>query len=451
MRLRVLDPDRGYRMAHLWLPKSQVPNVEPLRNALTFPVDDQGRTVSALEETKTHYVVPREYIPYHEWENLDFEVVERTRSDFPKVRVKCKATPRDVVQREAHQALLEHGNGVLSLACGKGKTVVSIMAWCDLGVPALIVVHTKDLMKQWKERILEFTSLREEDIGIYQGKKEDWEDKPVCIAMLKTLAIRSKDYELPPGFQKRWGVVIYDEVHNIGAPFFHDCAAVGLGLRWGLSATHEREDGLDALYKYHLGPVVYENLEQDIIPEAFFVRLDTRIPLDVIPTLKDRTGELNLARLQTWLSENPKRNTDIASVINEVIDSGRKVLCLTNRVDQIDMFDEQFGELASKIHGKVGKDREGALHRTDLVFATTSLAKEGLDRKDLDTVMLLLPVTREGMFRQILGRIQRAHEDKRTPMLLVFEDKHIKACVNMCRKLRKHLTSFGYPYNVEDL
>ena len=56
-------------------------------------------------------------------------------------------------------------------------------------------------LKDVKERILEFTSLTEEDIGIYQGDKEDWE-KPVCIAMLKTLAIRNRDYALPEDLQQ---------------------------------------------------------------------------------------------------------------------------------------------------------------------------------------------------------------------------------------------------------
>ena len=450
MKFRTMQTDKGYRKEHLWLPKSRIPNPGALKSSLSFPVGGEGLTVSALTETQAHYLVPREYIPFPEWGDLDFEIEDRTFEGFPEIQVGCRATPRNSIQKEAHQALLEYGNGILSLACGKGKTVVALMAWCDLRVPALIVVHTAELMKQWRERIVEFTSLRDEDIGTYQGEQVDWQ-KPVCIAMLKTLALRNRDALLPDGFQEHFGVVIFDEVHNIGAPFFQSCGAVGRGLRWGLSATHERDDGLDALYKYHIGPVVYENLDQDIIPETYFMRLHTVIPLDVLPTLRDRNGEINIALLQTWLSELPSRNTDIAITVQNAIDDGRKMLCLTNRVEQINHLTEVFGELASKIHGKVGKKREGALHRTDLVFATTSLAKEGLDREDLDTIMLLLPVTKKGMFRQIIGRGQRSAEDKPVPVVIVFEDKNIKICVAMCRKLRKHLTSFGYPFHMIDV
>jgi superfamily II DNA or RNA helicase len=451
MNLQLMNPDEGYRNEYLWLPKSKIHNIEVVRRSLTFPLEDKGIVLSGLGETKHHYLVPREYIMYEEWSSLDFPIHDWTFDGFPHITVRCSATPRDVVQREAHQALLERGNGVLSLACGKGKTVVSIMAWCDLHVPALVVVHTEDLLKQWKERILEFTSLTEEDIGIYRGKETSWE-KPICIAMLKTLAIRNAAFELPEGFTEHFGVVIYDEVHNIGAPFFHECATVGRGQRWGLSATPDRADGLEALYKYHLGDVIYENLEQDIIPMTYFLRLPTEVPSDVIPTLRDRSGEINLAKLQTWMAEDPERNAAIADVINQLVKEGRKILALSNRVYQVDKMVEMFGEdVASKIHGNVGKARDGALTARDLVFASTKLAKEGLDRKDLDTALLLLPVTREGMFRQILGRIQRQAEGKREPIFIIFEDKKIRASVAMCRKLRRHLTSFGYPYETQDL
>tara|TARA_R110002126_G_scaffold416_23_gene2867 strand:+ start:318 stop:1664 length:1347 start_codon:yes stop_codon:yes gene_type:complete len=447
MKFQVLGSKLGYRKEHLWLPKSELTSQEIIKNSLTFPLGDGE--VTAYSETDTHLVVPREYVPFEEWEDLDFRIVDRAFTRFPSVKVLCNAVPRDVIQREAHQALLESGNGIISLACGRGKTVVALMAWCDLEVPALIVVHTTDLAEQWKERILEFTSLSPEDIGLYQGKVETWQ-KPVTIAILKTLAIRTKAYELPDGFQEHFGVVIFDEVHNIGAPFFHECGALGRGFRWGLSATHERDDGLDALYKYHIGPVVYENLKQDIVPETYFIRLDTKIPGSALPDLRDRTGDINLAKLQTWLSEHPARNASIINTVQDAVDDGRTILALSNRVGQVDLMDETFGDLSSKIHGSVGKARSGALHRTNLVFATTALAKEGLDRKDLDTAMLLLPIAGEGIFRQVLGRIQRAADGKSVPVFIVFEDKNIKICVAMCRKLRRHLTSFGYPFHMVD-
>lgn len=447
MPIRRISPDEGYRTENLWLPKSRIGNLTALKNSLTFPLE-QKAPIHAYEETRDHLIVPREYIPFVEWDKLDFPIHDRSQQSFPKVRVRCGASMRDSIQAESKAALLEGGNGILSLACGKGKTVISISAWCDLGVPALVVVHTKELRDQWIERLIEFTSLRREDIGIYQGQVADWK-KPITIAMIHTLAQRSQAGELPDGFEHHFGVVIYDEVHHLGAPYFNTTASLGHGLRWGLSATPERDDGLDALYQGHIGPVLYQNLEQDIIPDTFFVETGVMVPPDMWPELRDRTGEVSIPKLLTWLSKHDRRNLKIVEYIDIALGEGRKVLCLSSRTDQLDELAAVYGDKAGKIHGKVSdKKRKGVLENYDLIFATTQIAKEGLDRKDLDTIMLLLPVTKEGMFRQILGRIQRdAGATKMAPAMLIFEDGGIPICLNMCRKLRRHLTSFQYPFH----
>jgi superfamily II DNA or RNA helicase len=449
MTFQRISPDKGYRTGRsLWIPKSGMNNQTLLRNSLTFPLEQQA-PIHAYEETDNHIIVPREFIPFEQWGTQRFDIEDRSPTSFPKVRVRCTAKPRDAVQATAMTSLLESGSGVLALACGKGKTVVSLMAWAKLGVPALVIVHTKELMAQWVERILEFTDLKKKDIGIYQGKKEDWQ-KPICIAMLKTLAIRAQAEELPVGFDSHFGVAIYDEVHHLGAPFFNVTASVGQGLRWGLSATHERDDGLDALYKYHIGEVVYENLEHDIIPETYFMQTGIHVPPDVWPKLKDRTGEVNIPKLMTWLSKHEQRNASIINVLDELRSDDRTILALSSRVDQLDELDEVYGDVSGKIHGKVSdKKRAGVLNSYPLVFATTQIAKEGLDRKEIDTVALLLPQTKEGMFRQVMGRGQRALAGKKKTVIIVFEDEKIPICVHMCRKLRSILTKLQYPFFME--
>jgi superfamily II DNA or RNA helicase len=310
----------------------------------------------------------------------------------------------------------------------------------------LVVVHTQELMNQWVERIEEHTTLRANQIGVFRGKTADWR-KPVCIAMIQTLAARIQAEELPEGFPNHFGVVIYDEVHHLGAPYFNTAASMGKGLRWGLSATPDRDDGLDELYQYHIGPVLYENLEQDVIPQVFFVWTGVHVPAEVWPTLKDRTGEINIPKLLTWLSKHDLRNVKIIETINAAMAEGRTILALSSRVKHVDELADVYGDRASKIHGTVtDKNRQGALTSHDLVFASTQIAKEGLDRKDLDTVMLTLPITKEGMFRQILGRIQRQHAEKQTPVMVVFEDERIPISVSMCNKLRRHLNNLQYPY-----
>ena len=441
-----MDKEKGYRNDYFWVPKAHIQNVGPVKRSLMFEVE-QGTPVYAYTETADHLGVPREYIPFESWEKLPYAVVNNEKTDFPRISVRPLAKLRDEIQRISHQSLLEGGNGILSVACGVGKTVISLIAWTDLKTPGLVVVHTKDLRDQWVDRIVEHTSLSRDDVGIYQGTTEDWK-KPICVAMIQTLASRASSSQLPEGFSDHFGVVIYDEVHHLGAPYFNSTAAIGKGLRWGLSATPEREDGLDALYQYHIGPILYQNLEQDIIPDTYFTRMRTQVPVEVLPSLRDRTGELNIPKLMTWLAKDKARNENIIANIKGARDEGRKILVLSSRVEHLEELRSAFGDEAGIIHGKVSdKDRKGVLQTRDIVFATTQLAKEGLDRKDLDTIFLVLPISREGMFRQILGRIQRRSEGKQTPVMLIFEDHQIPVCLHMCRKLRKHLRSFGYPFS----
>ena len=443
--IRSLDPNKGYRKEDLWLPLAKIPNLNAIRNSLTFPLENQA-PIHAYEMTRHHILVPREYIPYSEWKDLEFEIEDQTREEYPGVQVESTTPLRDEVQQLGFEALLNLGNGILTLACGKGKTVVALTAWAKLKVPLLVVVHTQELMNQWRERIIEHTTIRNDQIGTFRGRVEDWQH-PVCLAMIQTLAARIQAEELPPGFDQHFGVVIYDEVHHLGAPHFNATAAVGPGLRWGLSATPGRPDGLDALYQSHIGPILYENLEQDVIPETFFVYTGAHVPENVWPTLRDRTGEINIPKLLTWLSKNDLRNARIVDIVNDAIGDERKILALSARVDHIDEMATIYGDTASKIHGSV-KDsaRRGALTDKDLVFASTQIAKEGLDRTDLDTIMLLLPITSEGMFRQIMGRGQRQLAGKRRLVVIVFEDEKIPICRNMCNKLRSHLANLGYPY-----
>jgi superfamily II DNA or RNA helicase len=443
--IRKIDPERGYRKEHLWLPLSKIGSVNAVRNSLTFPLE-QAVPVHAYEMTSSHILVPREYIPLEQWETLDFAIEDHTRTSFPRVQVSATSPLRDEVQEAGYRALLNGGNGILTLSCGKGKTVVSLVAWTKLEVPLLVIVHTQELMNQWKERIVEHTTIRSDQIGTYRGKIADWEH-PVCVAMIQTLASRMQEEALPEGFEEHFGVVIYDEVHHLGAPYFNTTAAVGAGLRWGLSATPEREDGLDGLYQAHIGPILYENLDHEVIPEIYFVYTGVHVPEGVWPQLRDRTGDVNIPKLMTWLSKHDLRNAKIVETLNFAVGDGRKILALSARVDHIDEMAAIYGDTASKIHGTVkDSERRGALTDKDLIFASTQIAKEGLDRKDLDTIMLLLPITKETMFRQILGRIQRKDENKATPAMIIFEDENIPICRNMCNKLRRHLLNLQYPY-----
>ena len=451
MLFKKLSPEKGYRNEFLWLPKKKLTpgGMQIIKNSLTFFTEGKA-PVTAWSETADHIMVPREFIPFHRWAELDYEMEDVSQATFLQVPGVVPTFPLNgPTQHLAFEAMVNGGSGRLILSPGKGKTVVALHAWAATQMAGLVVVHTEDLLNQWIERIVQHTNVRLSDIGRFQGATANWE-KPITVAMIHTLAARAIAHELPDGFEKHFGVWIFDEMHHLGAPFFNNCAGLSRGIRWGLSATDSRRDGLEPLYQHHIGPVLYQNLETDIVPECFFWRTGVELPDDEIPALRDRTGDINLAKLMTWLSKHEGRNALILHAVNEALAEGRKILGLSDRVDQLKFLHGMYPEEdAGLLIGSVsGEKRVDALQNGNPVFATTQLAKEGLDRKELDTLMLLLPVTDPDMFRQILGRIQRTCEGKLKPIFVVFEDERIKATASMCRKLRNHLVALQYPFHI---
>jgi superfamily II DNA or RNA helicase len=398
--------------------------------------------------------VPRAFIPFERWADLPFNIEDVSLETFPQVEgVELTFPLYAGAQENSYVAMLEGGSGVLSLACGKGKTVVALHAWAATQVPGLIVVHTRDLMEQWIDRICEHTNIERDEIGVYQGKSTKSWDKIITVAMIQTLVARVKSGDIPEGFEEHFGVFIFDEVHHLGAPGFNTAAPLGRGTRWGLSATPDRSDGLEKLYQYHLGNILYLDHSQDVIPEIFFLETNTYVPDDVMDGMRDRTGDVNLAYLLTHIALDEDRNNFLCGWVDKAVEDERKILVLCPRVEQVEILYDKFKDRTDisvgMIHGKVkSSDRKERLATCDLIFATTVLAKEGLDRKDLDTLVLAGPVSDENIIRQILGRIQRPHNGKSTPTMLVLKDQLITACSRMCQKVGHHMTKFGYPYTI---
>lgn len=440
------EKDLGYRYDYLYIPKSKLVGLteKTLKRSLTFEKPD-GTPLRAWGEDATHLKVPREHFAPIELFYMPWEVEDLSPPTFPKVEVSLTYDLRDAVQHTSKDALVNKGNGVLSLSCGKGKTVISLHAWAALGVPAVVVVPTKDLAYQWKTRIEEHTSVREEDIGWLSGHPDTWDwQKPICISTIHALAAAADD--VPDYMRKHWGVIIFDEVHRLGAPYFNRAASVCVGRRWGLSATPFRKDGMDSLYQSHIGGLLFQNLQHDSIPTIKFVQTGVNISNVNPRTLTDYSGEINIPKLYTWLSKHEKRNQIIRRVLTETLDSGRVCLALSERVDHVKELHQHFPEDSGVIHGRVkGEARESVLKDNKIILAITQLARDGLDRSDLNTVLITMPFTDRGRFEQIIGRAQRSSD----PFIFILEDD-IEVCRRMCQRLRSHLRSLKYPFGTTE-
>ena len=152
------------------------------------------------------------------------------------------------------------GNGVIVLPCGAGKTIVALGAMAVLKCHTLVLTANTVALRQWREELIEKTSLSEEHIGEYSGETK--QIRPVTLATYQILTYRKSKGDEFEHFglfdQKGWGLIIYDEVHLLPAPVFRYTAEIQARRRLGLTATLVREDGREDDVFSLIGPRRYD-------------------------------------------------------------------------------------------------------------------------------------------------------------------------------------------------
>lgn len=408
------------------------------------------QSVILYRETSKYLVVPRNYkVPYTQDGQRVLEEEGLLRVGKPpfklKQRVYHNITLRDEVQSNASFELQRaREDKILSLACGIGKTVVSLHAAAEKNLfPVLVVVNTEVLMNQWRKEIERFLCYKDGSAipcGHVQAGVLQWEGFPIAVAMLHSLV--QKKY--PPEFYTYWKLIIFDECHRLGAAKFGLACAMFPAERWGLSATLKRDDKMDQVIQMHLGEVCFKHLDQPLKPKVYFVRTHCRLPQPEHKYKNFRTGRANLAKMINHLSEIDYRNQAILSWINRCTEDGRTVLVLGERVGQLQWFMDNCVSHSKSIHvGSMNQEARTDALTKQVVFATQHIAREGLDRPAFDTLFILIPFGGEGRLRQSIGRILRVTDGKKTPYVFVFEDD-VGVMNALSNKMRRHLKNLEF-------
>ncbi|WP_224268910.1 DEAD/DEAH box helicase [Haloprofundus salinisoli] len=128
-------------------------------------------------------------------------------------------------------------SGVLVGPPGSGKTIAGMGVLAAVGGETLVLVPSRELAGQWRQKLLEHTTLTENQIGEYHGGTK--EIRPVTIATYQTAGM---DRHRQLFDSRAWGLIVYDEVHHIPSRVFRRSADLQTKHRLGLSATPIRED-----------------------------------------------------------------------------------------------------------------------------------------------------------------------------------------------------------------
>ncbi len=154
-------------------------------------------------------------------------------------------------QRDWLDRFLDSGAGVLVGPPGSGKTIAAIGAMAEVGGESLILAPSRELAGQWREQLLTHTNLRPEQVGEYHGGEK--EIRPVTIGTYQTAGM---DRHRMLFDERRWGLIVYDEVHHIPSRIFRRSADLQSKFRLGLSATPIREDDKESEIFTLIGPPI---------------------------------------------------------------------------------------------------------------------------------------------------------------------------------------------------
>lgn len=340
-------------------------------------------------------------------------------------------------------------NGIVVHNCGLGKTVIALKLAARLRVPTIVVVNTTALLEQWKDEAQKHLGLTA--VGVVQGSTAQWENHPLVLAMVHTLSGRRNDWSSK--FRRRFGLIIYDEGHHMSAPVFVKSADLFYGRRYSLTATAERLDGTERVYQFHLGSVIHTNLTQQLIPKTVFHRLKWQMPIGDKKFVTDVSGETNLSKVRGYLGTLKWRNNIIYRDLQQDLAVGRTILVLTHSVKHANALNEYLSARGSGlVTGATQQgDRLVVLRGCNPVFGTFQLAREGLNKPELDTLYVLTPFASRNDRQQAWGRIQRQCEGKKPPLVRVYEDTAFQGSVKSCQVLRRDLRYHGYPLEMKNI
>lgn len=423
--------------------------------AMRLPTFRKPRVISCARDYPRHIGLPRGCLEdlLRLLSDLKVETTiqdERYCGDPLDIEFQGRLRPE---QKLAADALLASDIGVLSGTTAFGKTVVAAWLIAERGVNALVIVHRRQLLEQWVERLSSFLGLPTSSIGTVGGGQK----KPsgvLDVAVIQSLVRKGKVDDLVG----RYGHLIVDECHHIPARSFESAAREAKArFVLGLSATPIRKDGHHPIIFMQCGPIRYRVDPKKQATKRPFEHTVLVRPTDfrsLRPT--DLDVRLRFQDLCDDLTVDERRNRTICDDVLETVREGRSPIVLTERNEHLDILAQGLSDKVTHLvtlRGGMGRKalREARAElaavpepEERVLLATGGFIGEGFDDARLDTLFLTLPVSWRGTIAQYLGRLHRLHESKREVRVYDYADLNVPMLARMFDRRCRGYEAAGY-------
>jgi len=420
--------------------------------AMRLSTYGKPRVISCSESFPEHIGLPRgcleEVVAVFKAHGIEVELRDERTSGQPIDAIfRAELRPE---QQEAITQVLAHDQGILSAPTAFGKTVVGACLIARRAVNTLILVHRRQLMDQWRERLSAFLCMPIGQIGQIGGGKSK-RTGVIDVTLIQSLQRKGEVKD----FVADYGQIIVDECHHLSAFTFEQVLRQARAKYvLGLTATPTRKDGHHPILFMQCGPIRYHRSAKK---DAASSPLEhTVIPRYTNFLCSGREDATTIQDIYAALISDEARNDLIIYDLKEVLSAGRSPLVLTSRIEHLKHLAKRLSGIAPQVF--ILKGGMGAKQRKKLaesiavvppgeprvLLATGSYIGEGFDDPQLDTLLLAMPVSWKGTLQQYVGRLHRLHESKTEVQVYDYADVQVPMLAHMYKKRLAGYAALGY-------
>ncbi len=434
--------------------------------AMGFSTARIPRIICCSRDEESHIALPRglkdELLNFLNASQVSYSVDDsRQTGKRLKVSFSGQLYPE---QQIAANEMLRHENGILHAATAFGKTAVGAYMVAARQVNTLVLVHNREIMKNWIDDFQKFLVIDEEmpEYVTKTGRKRkrksligslhtshDSITGLIDVVMFSSLGSGDDIADIV----RNYGMVIMDECHHAAAQTAENVLRnIPAKFVYGLTATPKRDDGMETKMLMQLGPIRHrftalqkaeaQNVQRFVRPRF---------------TLLNNPGpEWKINEVYQALINDTPRNQLIIDDTLEAIAEHRTPLILTK-------FRSHAAELRSKLTphiqhvlllqgGENNRAREELRRQLQSIPPDESLAVvaigkyigEGFNLPRLDTLMLASPIAWEGNVEQYAGRLHRDYTGKKEVIIYDYVDSNIRVLNSMYHKRLRAYRKIGY-------
>jgi superfamily II DNA or RNA helicase len=410
-----------------------------IKNRLGKSTFNTEKFFNLINEADTEVMIPRGFsatlVQFCNNEKIPYKIIDkRTKKD--SIDFASEITLQEH-QEIALDKIREKDFGVIVSPPGSGKTVIGLEIITEKRQPALIIVHRKQLLDQWIERIQSFLKIPKKEIGqIGNGKNKI--GKHITIAMIQSLS-RLQDYS---EISNSFGTIIIDECHHIPAKSFRE-AIVNFNsfYLYGLTATPKRKNNDQKLIFVFIGNILHQVNQYDYLKER-----NIKTEINIKETVLFAPFDYKIDKYETIskiLIYDTQRNTLILNDIKENAHRFKTILILSERKAQVEILNLYLKDKYETItiHGddseisrksKIEQIKQGHFK---IVISTGQYFGEGIDISNLECLFIVYPFAFEGKLVQYIGRIQRS---EKSPVIFDYRDIKIDYFEKMFKQRKRY-------------